>query len=339
MSTTTLSATPQHSRAQKLRADLILFGCAAIWGSGFVFQKKASLSMDPLSYNAARFLIAAAVMYGAYNFIRRMKTSRGKTIAPPRGRWQDAIISGVLLFVAINTQQIGITTSSVGKAGFITGLYVVLVPIIGVFIAHRISALQVISVAIAATGLYFLSVTSGFTITFGDTALLINACMWALYILYVDIISKRNDTILFAARQYFVCALVSLAGGLMYNAAGGAFVGKSLADALSALLAQVSDARGSLLYNGLASTCVGFSLQIYAQQHAPPTHVSVIISLEAVFAMFFGFMMLREIPTGRELFGASLMFSAIILGQLFPPKPHVPRAKKAAKKAENKDGG
>ncbi len=306
---------------KKIFADFLLFITAVLWGSTFIFQRIATLHMEAFSFNAARFLLAAITMFIAV-LIWEGKNTHEKPAQSTYLLRFSGVLGGALLAVGINLQQIALAFTTVGKAGFLTGLYVILVPIIGFFISHKITTTQWISTILATIGLYFMSIQKGFSLEIGDALVIISAFIWALYILYLNSTSKHRPTMSFAMEQYFYCGLISLIAGLvssmykssMQNSSIGLL--DSVMQFFTSLYQQSTLVWHSIAYAALLSTCVGFSLQVYAQRYTPATHAALIISLEAVFAALFGALLLHEVLSPRESLGAILIFSAMILAQI-----------------------
>ena len=305
---------------KKLYADLLLFLTAILWGSTFVFQKKAT-NMYAFNFNTLRFFIAAIVMGIAYVLFSKKKSMHTVQKNTPQ---YAGIISGLLLALGINLQQVALIESSAGKAGFLTGLYVVFVPLLGIFLRHAITSIQWFSTILAVVGLYFMSLRDTFTLQTSDILLILGAVVWAGHILYIEHVSKHYNTFLLAIRQYFFCGLFSfIAGVLLYSYSFGTTFSPihDFVQSLVLILQQAPHTWQPILYAAIISTSIGFSLQIYAQRYTSPMHTSLIISLEAVFAALFGALLLHETMSSRETIGAILIFIAMILSQMFFPKP------------------
>jgi drug/metabolite transporter (DMT)-like permease len=212
------------------------------------------------------------------------------------------LLAGVILFCGASFQQVALVYTTAGKAGFITGLYVILVPVIGIALGHRTHAGTWIGTLLAAVGLYLLSVTEQFTFAPGDLLVLIGAFFWAGHVLIIGWLSPRQDPLKLAFVQYAVCAALSLivSAGLEPNAVDGY---------LSATL--------PILYGGVLSVGVAYTLQVVAQKHAKPAHAAIILSLETVFAALGGWIILGETLTPRGLLGCALMFAGMLASQLW----------------------
>jgi len=275
------------------RADFLLLISAAIWGFAFVAQRMGMESMGPLLFNGIRFGIGSLVVWG-FILIRH-------TTAPgPRPTVVPGLILGLILFTGATFQQFGLVTTTAGNAGFITGLYVILVPIIGIFMGHRARLLVWIGALLAVAGLYLLSVKEGFRLSGGDTLVMLSAMVWAVHVLLVGRYSPRTDPVKLALVQFAVCAVLSLASAPMFenNTTEG-----------------VRAAMWPLLYGGFMSVGLGFTLQVVAQKDAPPAHAAIILSLEAVFALIGGILILSEGLTWRAGMGCLLMLAGMIVAQ------------------------
>ena len=288
-----------------LRADALLLLTALIWGSAFSAQRSGMRSIGPFAFNAVRFAI------GGLSVLPLLLARRGARAAGPSGGARPSLsrklayiaITGGVLFFGTSLQQVGIVTTTAGNAGFITCLYVVFVPIFGVAFGRR-SGLRIwAGASLALAGLYILSVGSGFRMQRGDLLELIGALFWTAHILVVGRFGGLMDGLELAIGQYFVCSLLSLAGALAFE--GAAFAG-TLAAAVP------------ILYGGICSTGVAFTLQIFAQKTAHPAHASIILSLESLFAAIGGIVLLGEPLTVRLVVGGALMLGGTIVSQLEP---------------------
>ncbi|WP_455381153.1 DMT family transporter [Salinispira pacifica] len=304
-----------------LRTDSLLLLTAAIWGFAFVAQRAGMGYVGPFLYNAVRFALGALSLIPLIVIRRRLlsKSSGRRAQSPPAvvapiaaqeggsGRLKrlagvgGMTLAGVILFAASSLQQVGIVTTSAGKAGFITGLYVVLVPLIGGFIGRGSDAGRWIGAVLATAGLYFLSVGESFTIAPGDVLLLLCALFFAAHVLLIDRISRSIDPILMSAVQSGVTALLS-------------FVVALFVEPVSA--SAVVSAWGPIAYGGIMSVGVAYSLQIVAQQRAHPTHAAILLSLEGTFAAVGGYLILGEVLSARAIGGCALMLAGMLVAQL-----------------------
>lgn len=287
-----------------LKADWLLLLTAVIWGSAFVAQRVGMDHVGPFTFNGVRFTLGALVLLPLV--VRR------KPLAPPepgqdRGvpggilLW-GGILAGVVLFTAAALQQVGLVYTTAGKAGFITGLYVIIVPLLGLIWGFRPGWGGWAGACMAVLGLYLLSVTEDFTLAPGDFLELLGAFFWAVHVLILGWLSPKVRRVRLAFIQFSVCAFLSLA------TAG--FLEPITAEGLR--LAAVP-----ILYGGLLSVGVAYTLQVVAQRHAPPVHAAVILSLEAVFAAVAGWILLGEVLDLRDIVGCGLMLAGMLTAQLW----------------------
>lgn len=294
-----------------LKSPLLLLLTAVIWGTAFVAQSVGMDYVGGFTFNCTRSLIGSAFLVPCILFLDWLKKREGDDSEAPRGPEADragrrtlvlgGIACGVVLFVASNLQQFGIKYTTVGKAGFITALYIVLVPILGIFLKKRVSARVWISVALAVAGLYLLCITEGFSIGKGDFLVLLCALAFAAHILVIDYFSPRTDGVRMSCIQFLVCGLLSGVFMLIFE---------------KPVPAEILRAWVPVLYAGVMSCGVAYTLQIIGQKGADPTVASLILSLESVVSVLAGWAILGQSLSGRELFGCVLMFGAIILAQL-----------------------
>ena len=286
-----------------LRYSFLLLLTAAIWGFAFVAQSVGMDYVQPFTFTAARSLIGGIVLL-PFIFIQTQKA--GRTSEETSASWKQAlpggIICGVLLCIASNLQQIGIQYTTVGKSGFITAMYIVLVPVLGIFF-HKKTGIRVwISVALAVCGLYLLCMTGGsFRLQRGDLYTLCCALMFSLQILAVDHFAPLADNVMLACIEFFTCGICSILPALLLEH-----------PQMHLLLA----AWLPILYAGVCSNGIAYTLQFFAQRGLPPAAASILMSMESVFSLLAGFLILHERLSSRELIGCVLMFSAIILVQL-----------------------
>ena len=274
---------------------------AMIWGTAFVFQRVGMDSIEPVTFNAARMALAA-VMVGALAFVLR----RGKnadTSAPAWSRtWKGGICCGLFLTAGSVFQQMGVVYTTAGKAGFITAMYMLLVPILNFLLFKKKNSWLVwLAVLIGVGGMYLLCVKEDFTLTSGDTLVCICALMFSGHILCCDYFVRQASPIELAAIQFATAAVVS---------AGIA----SLTE--NPNWAGIMSAAVPILYCGVVSGGIGYTLQIVAQKFTDPTIASLLMSLESVFAVIAGAMLLGEQMSSREMLGCVVMFAAIILVQI-----------------------
>lgn len=273
-----------------------------IWGSGFIAQKLPMDLIGPLTFVTIRLLLGALFLL-PFLLIRR---PRANSEFPG---WKALLpgLIGVIAVVFLGTwlQQVGLITTEAGTAGFITGLYVIFTPILGLFIGYRVRSLTWMATIIAVIGLFLLTVAGRPTINMGDLLILLSAIAWAAQILFVGWLAPKIDALLLT--------IIQLAGaGLLCLIITPFFEPFSLE--------HIMQCKGSLLYSGLIASGLAFLLQAAAQQDAPPAHAAILISLESVFAVLAGWLMLNEELSPMQFTGCGIMFFAIILAQIKPPR-------------------
>ena len=285
-----------------MTSNLLLLVTAAIWGFGFVAQVLGMNYMEPFAFVGVRFLLGALSLVPVLWFFWH----RGHIPDFSTKQLMSAsLIVGSVLFLAGGSQQVGIVYSNASNAAFITGLYMVLVPIFGVFLGRKTSANAWVGSGLACVGLYFLSVGESLNIGFGDSLLLVGAVCWAAHILVIDHFTKKVPPLLIALGQFIVC-------GVMGLIVSSIFESTSWEDTI--------EAKYILIYAGLITVGVAYTLQVVAQEKAHPTHAAIILSLEAVFGAAGGYAFLNEVLTSREFFGMLLdaarhaLFSGVIKG-------------------------
>lgn len=282
-----------------LTANLLLLLAAAVWGFAFVAQRVGMAHMGPFTFNAIRFALGAVSLVP----VIRVTRARQEHNAPPMRLIVSGTVLGIVLFAAASAQQLGIVTTTAGKAGFITGLYVVLVPLLALVWGERASWLTWAGALLAVAGLYFLSVTEHVVLSVGDAWVLLSAFLFAIQIQLVAYLTQRVDPLPLAAVQFVVCSLLS------WIAAG--FTESITWSILDGGLA-------SILYGGFMSVGVAYSLQAVAQRYARPTPAAIIMSLESAFAALGGGLFLGEHLGVRGGIGAVLMMAGMMLAQVKP---------------------
>ena len=283
----------------KVRPAAILLLAAAIWGFAFAAQRAGMAHVGPFAFGGIRFALGCLPLLPVVILQIRRRSPQGSHV---RQVWPGLGL-GVVLFVAVSLQQMGLVYTSAGKAGFITGLYVVLVPVFGLALRLRAGAGTWLGSVSAVAGLYLLSVREDLTMGAGDLLVLACAAVWAIHVLLLARAVQLMHWSTLAFLQFATCAVLSLVTA--------AFVEETSA-------ANVVAAGVPILYAGLMSVGVGYTLQVIGQRTAPPAAAAVILSLEAAFAALAGWLVLNEQLSSRELGGCGLMLSAMVVSQLMP---------------------
>ncbi|WP_095044902.1 DMT family transporter [Candidatus Promineifilum breve] len=287
-----------------MRANLLLLLAAFIWGFSFVAQRTGMAHLGPFAFNAVRFLLGGLVLLPLMGLFDRQRQRVGLAVVPLRDRrlLRGGAVVGLLLFGGATLQQAGIVFTTAGKAGFITSLYVVLVPLLGLLVGHRPSAAVWVGAVLAAAGLYFLTIEGAFGMAWGDLLVLVGAFVWAIHFLVLGHFSPQTDTIKLSFLQFMVCAALSAVAALLFETS-------AIADFRAALI--------PILYSGILSVGLGYTLQVVALGNARPADAAILLSLEAVFAVFAGWLLLGEQLTSRAFLGCVLMLAGILISQLF----------------------
>jgi drug/metabolite transporter (DMT)-like permease len=282
-----------------LQANALLLLAAAIWGFAFVAQRLGMAHVGPFTFNAIRFGLGSLSLLPLIRFTRGHRASRPS----PRRMVLGALAVGTALFAAASAQQIGMVTTTAGKAGFITGLYVVLVPLLALAWGERASWITWAGALLAVVGLYYLSVTDDLTLAAGDAWVLLSALLWAVQIQLIAYLTRSIDPLPLAAAEFAVCSALSWLAALFLE---------------PITWAGIQGAVGPILYGGFMSVGIAFTLQVVAQRHAHPTPAAIIMSLEAAFAALGGWWLLGEQLGPRGALGAGLMMAGMVLAQLRP---------------------
>jgi drug/metabolite transporter (DMT)-like permease len=281
---------------ETFRADLLLLLTAGIWGFAFVAQRAGMEHIGPFLFNGIRFAMGSAILLPLVIF-------RGSSI-PPKQKFMpigDGLAAGVVLFAGASLQQIGLVYTTAGNAGFVTGLYVILVPVIGLMLGQRAGWRTWLGGVLATGGMFLLSASGSARMTRGDLLVLAGAVFWALHIQIISRYMKRRDALPLAVLQFGTCSLLSL---------GCAMVLERIS-AEAVLRAAVP-----LLYGGLVSVGIAYTLQVVAQKKAHPAHAAIIMSLETVFALFGGWLVLHEKVSVQGAAGGLLMLSAMVISAI-----------------------
>jgi len=284
----------------RLKADITLFIIAIIWGSAFVAQRVAGELGSVYFFNAARYILAGLVVL-LFLFVGRSATPTYL----PREQYKWMFVAGFLLFLAAAFQQAGMLYTTAGNAGFITSLYVVLVPVV-MFFGWREKPywLAILAVGLAGVGAYLLSTGGRFEVQRGDALELAGALFWALHVALLGKFASRFDPLSFSAGQLLICGILNLIPGL--------FIEQPI---ISGPLVAAT------IYTAVLSLGLCYTLQVWAQKHTPPVDAALILSLESVFSVLSGWLLLNEKLAPIQVFGCALIFIAVMLSQFKERKP------------------
>lgn len=295
---------------KQMRGNVLLLITAFVWGMGFVAQSEGMNYVGPYTFLATRSLLAGCVLLvflGIRSGIMKKKNRDAATQirkVPEKGKLllSGGLCCGVVLFTASMLQQVGILYApESGKAGFLTALYIILVPIFGIFLKKKVGKRVWLAVVLAAAGMYILCVKNGMHLEKGDFLLFLCAIGYTVHIMVVDHFSPKLDGVWLACLQFFVCGILGTVGMFLFE---------------TPTAAQILGAWLPILYAGGCSSGIGYTLQIVGQKDTDPTVASLLMSLESVFALLGGWVILGQVMSARELLGCLLMFAGIILAQL-----------------------
>jgi drug/metabolite transporter (DMT)-like permease len=288
--------------------SLLLF-TAIIWGFAFVAQRMGMDYIGPYTFNAIRFAIGGLSLFPLiwYNNKQQNKTASQPIKINSWQKTYGGLLLGFVLFSAASLQQNGMVYTTAGKAGFITGLYVIIVAFIGIIWKQKTKITLWWGVCLATIGMYFLSVTDNFQIAIGDFIILIGAFFWAIHVQLTGYLSPRTNAIRLAQYQFFICSILSFFAALIFE---------------KITISSIIEATYPLLYGGLLSVGIAYTIQVVVQKTAHPTYAAIILSLEAVFAALGGWIILNETLSYRALIGCCLMLAGMLAAQLdsFNPK-------------------
>jgi drug/metabolite transporter (DMT)-like permease len=293
-----------YMKVVTVKSDVLLLTTAVIWGFAFVAQRVGMDYVGPFTFNGLRFAIGSLSLLPLVAMSREQRSATDKILPPPglKTILFGGAALGLALFSGASLQQIGLVYTTAGKAGFITGLYVIIVPLLGLFWRQQPRIGTWIGAVLAAIGLYFLSVTEEFTIELGDLFVLIGAFFWAAHVLIIGWLSPRINPVKLAFSQYVACSILSLIAACLFE---------------DITMLSIFQAAIPILYGGLLSVGIAYTLQVIAQRDAHPAHAAILLSLESVFAAIGGWLILGEIISARGLFGCGLMLAGMLLSQLW----------------------
>ncbi len=301
-------------KAKSLTNSLLLFLAACIWGLAFISQSKGMEAMQPLTFNGIRSLLGGVVVLPV--MLLRLKVRKrenaDKNIKSTGINWKitltGGLLCGIFYTVASNLQQYGIMTTTVGKAGFITTLYIIFVPVLGIFLRKKVPSIVWLGAAIAAAGMYLLCMTESFTLAYGDLLVFLCAILFAIHILIVDYYSPKTDGVILSCMQLLICGITSTIAAFMIE---------------RPTFSQIAQGYIPILYAGIMSCGVAYTLQIIGQKNVNPTIASLIFSLESVVAALsgyvaykVGFLKTDQTLTARQIVGCAIVLMAVILVQL-----------------------
>lgn len=286
---------------REFKASIMLFATAIIWGLAFVAQAAGMEHLGPLSFTASRCFVAVVFLYLTYKFFMMKSASYREEKFDMKRTLVGGSICGLVFTIAINLQQVSLIYTTAAKASFLTALYIVFIPVIGLFFGRRPSVKIILCIFLAMVGTYLLSIKGGLKINRGDLIVILSALVFAIHILLLTKYSTNTNAVLVSLVQFAVCGVISLVGALVFEDISMEAILKS----------QVT-----ILYVGILSSGVGFTIQLMALKDLEPVVASMICSLESVFGALFGWLILSQEMTEREIFGAIIIFLATIFAQV-----------------------
>ncbi|NNK85285.1 MAG: DMT family transporter [Desulfobacterales bacterium] len=287
-----------------LKSDMLLFLTSFIWGLGFVAQRAGMDYVGPFTFNSIRFALGSLVLLPLILLRKNPQISRLnlQPFMTFKLKLLSGILAGLVLFAAASFQQMGLVYTTAGNAGFITGLYVVIVPILGLTFRQYTNPGTWIGAFLAAAGLYLLCVTEKLAVSLGDFLVLVGAFLWAAHVLIIGWLSPKIESLQLACIQFAVCSILSLIAAVLSEII-------TLQDIYLAAI--------PILYGGLISVGIAYTLQVVAQKNTHPAHAAILLSLESVFAALGGWLILDETFTTRGMLGCALMLAGMLLSQLW----------------------
>jgi len=282
---------------KNIKGPILLLGATVIWGLAFVAQSVGMDYLGPFSFNSIRFFLGALILIPFIDF-KALKSAKKIHI---KKLIISSLLAGIFLAIASNLQQIGIQFTSVGKAGFITSFYILFVPLLGLLLKRKPKKNVYIALTLAIIGFYFLCINEKFKVSSGDIYILIGALFFAMHIMLIDYFSSSTDLIAFCCLQFLFCSLIGAIFMFIFEKPD---------------LVSISKAWLPLAYAGFFSCGIAYTLQIYGQRDVEPNTASLILSLESVFSTIFGFLILQQKLSTRELLGCILVFISVIIIQI-----------------------
>lgn len=291
---------------KRLCANILLLITAAIWGFAFVAQRVGSQYVGAFTFNGIRFALGSCSLIPLIIYLDKKREKNNSNTIVCKKIMVPGVLVGAAAYAGSTFQQMGLMYTTAGKAGFITGLYMIIVPIIGIFLGHRIGKNLWIGIILAVIGLYFLSVNEYFRISYGDLLEVMGALFGAVHILTIDHYSKKVDPLKLSCIQFATCSILSFISALIFE---------------KITIYGISKALIPILYGGFLSVGIAYTLQVVAQKNAKPSHAGIILSMESVFGAIGGALMLGEYMNARGYAGCILIITGILLSQIkFPHK-------------------
>lgn len=295
---------------KRLVANMLLLLTATIWGFAFVAQRVGSQYVGAFTFNGIRFALGSISLIPLIIYFNKRKKNDSNNESNIEVTTKKIILPGMLvgtvLYIGSTLQQIGLIYTTAGKASFITGLYMVIVPIIGIFLKHKIGKNSWIGVGFAVVGLYLLSINENFNIGYGDLLEVIGSFFWAVHILTIDHFTNKVDSLKLSCIQFATCSFLSIISALTFE---------------QITISGLSQALIPILYGGILSVGVAYTLQVVAQKNAKPSHAGIILSMESVFGAIGGALLLGESMSTRGYIGCILILAGILVSQIkFFPK-------------------
>lgn len=286
---------------RELKASIMLFATAIIWGLAFVAQAAGMEHLGPLSFTASRCFVAVVFLYLTYKFFMMKSATYREEKFDMKRTLVGGSICGLVFTIAINLQQVSLIYTTAAKASFLTALYIVFIPVIGLFFGRRPSVKIILCIFLAMVGTYLLSIKGGLKINRGDSIVILSALVFAIHILLLTKYSTNTNAVLVSLVQFAVCGVISLVGALVLE---------------DISMEAILKSQATILYVGILSSGVGFTIQLMALKDLEPVVASMICSLESVFGALFGWLILSQEMTEREIFGAIIIFLATIFAQV-----------------------
>lgn len=292
-----------------IRSEIFLIITAIIWGTSFVAQRVGMEYIGPFTFTATRFLIGTISLVPVIllmDHLRKKGTSRDEEESgTKKDLLTGGLACGLALFFGISFQQAGLQYTTAGKAGFITALYIVLVPVLGLFLKKKVDKRVWLGLGLAVVGLYLLCVTEGFSISKGDLIVLCGTVFWAIHILVIDHFAPKVNGLKMSCIQFFTAGILSLIMALLTE---------------TIELGAIINSAGPILYTGIVVVGIAYTFQILGQNGTNPTVAAIILSMESVFAVVSGMILLGEIMSIKEIIGCILMFAAVLITEVKPSK-------------------